>query len=444
MAPRVQYVTTPDGVRIAYTTFGDGDRVPVVVLRPALFSNVGAEWQLSPALASLLGDRELADRRRVVRLDPRGGGLSDRDVADRALDARVADVAAVVDRVGLPAFALAAHSEASLLAIAYAARHPERVSHLVLIDAWLRAAGPWDSPRQRALDDLREADWQLGTDSLALLTFGWSDAAREFGAYCRLCLRREDYLALRAADWCRDLSELLPRVAAPALVCTSPTTAHIIRADLARELTSGLRDARLVSVRTPDERARAIEEFLDGTASAPAASPPPDASGGTFRTIVFTDLEAHTEMMQRLGDEPGREVLRTYERITRQALREHGGTEMKVLGDGFMASFPSATRALQFAAALERAVAAHAEAGGEPLRVRVGVNAGEPIAEGDDLFGTAVIVAARVAGEALGGQVLVTDVVRQLVAGKSFVFAERGTPLVAGLAEPVRVWELLW
>jgi adenylate cyclase len=207
---------------------------------------------------------------------------------------------------------------------------------------------------------------------------------------------------------------------------------------------TGLRDARLVSVRTPDERSRVIEEFLGGTPSAPIAPPIPDAVAGAFRTIVFTDLEGHTEMMQRLGDERGRDVLRAYERITRDALRVYGGTELKALGDGFMASFPSATRALQFAAALQRAVGAHAEAGGEPLRVRVGVNAGEPIAEGDDLFGTAVILAARVAAEATGGQVIVADVVRQLVAGKGLIFAERGVPVLAGFTEPARIWEFLW
>lgn len=445
MAPRIQYATAADGVRIAYTTFGDGDRVPLVVLRPSLFTNVEAEWRLSPALRALLGDDEMARRRRVVRLDTRGAGLSDRDVADYSLDARVADVALVADRVGLERFAIDAHSEASLLAIAFATRHPERVSHLVLTDAWLRAAGSWDTPRQQALHALRDADWQLGTDTLALLAFGWSDVAREFATYCRTCLRREDYLALREADWNLDLAPLLPQVAAPALICTSPTTAHVVRPDLARDWTSALRDARLVSFRTPDERVLAVEEFLDGVASSPApASSALTAASGAFRTIVFTDLESHTEMMQRLGDEPGRDVLRTYERITRQALREHGGTELKALGDGFMASFPSATRALQFAAALQQAVGAHVDAGGERLRVRVGVNAGEPIAEGDDLFGTAVILAARVAEQAAGGQVLVTDVVRQLVAGKAFAFAERGAPAVAGFAEPVRVWELVW
>ena len=444
MTPRIQYVTTPDGVRIAYATFGEGDGVPLVVLRPSQLSHVEAEWRLSSQHpVGFRAFEQLASGRRVVRLDVRGGGLSDRDVTDRSLEARVGDVVTVVDRVGLGRFALDASTDAGLLAIAYSARHPERVSHLVLSDAWVRGPGPWDTPRQKALHLLCEADWQLGTDAMGLRNLGWTDEARGFAAHMRACLRREDYLALVAADWEVDLTPLLPSIAAPVLVCTSSRWAHVMRADLPRELMSGLRDARLVSVRTSDERIRVTEEFLGGTPSAPIAPPIPDAVAGGFRTIVFTDLEGHTEMMQRLGDERGRDVLRAYERTTRDALRVHGGTELKALGDGFMASFPSATRALQFAAALQRAVGAHAEAGGEPLRVRIGVNAGEPIAEGDDLFGTAVILAARVAAEATGGQVLVADVVRQLVAGKDFIFAEHGEAVLAGFSQPVRIWEFL-
>jgi len=444
MPPPIRYLTAPDGVRIAYTAFGSGPGVPVVALRPSILSHVELEWQLSPQLRLVWGAEQLARSRRVVRIDVRGCGLSDRDVADRSLDARVADLAAVVDRVGLERFAIDAFSEGSLLGIAYAARHPERVSHLVLADAWVRGPGPWDSPRQQALDHLREVDWQLGSDALGLLSIGWNDAAREFAAFTRACVRKEDYFAFRDADWEVDLTPVLPRIAAPTLVCTSPSLAHLMRANLARELMSGLCDARLVSTRTAEERLAATEEFLDGTPPAPLVSPIADAAGGAFRTIVFTDLEGHTEMMQRLGDEPGRVVLRAYDELTRAALRDHGGTEMKALGDGFMASFPSATRALQFAGALQRAVRGHAEAGGEPLRVRVGVNAGEPIAEGDDLFGAAVILASRVANEAVGGQVLVSDVVRQLVAGKGLIFAERGNATLAGFTEPVRIWEYLW
>ena len=76
--------------------------------------------------------------------------------------------------------------------------------------------------------------------------------------------------------------------------------------------------------------------------------------------------------------------------------------------------------------------------------VRIGINAGEPIAEDDDLFGTAVILAARIAAEAEGGQVFVSDVVRQLVAGKDFLFGDRGEATLKGFEHPMRTWELLW
>src|SRR5262245_49796486 len=127
MTPRIYCITTPDGVRIAYATFGEGDGVPLVVLRPSQVSHVEAEWRLSRQLSEFGIFEQLASGRRVVRLDVRGGGLSDRDVADRSLEARVGDVATVVDRVGLGRFAIDAFGDAGLLAIAYSARHPERV-----------------------------------------------------------------------------------------------------------------------------------------------------------------------------------------------------------------------------------------------------------------------------------------------------------------------------
>jgi class 3 adenylate cyclase len=79
-----------------------------------------------------------------------------------------------------------------------------------------------------------------------------------------------------------------------------------------------------------------------------------------------------------------------------------------------------------------------------PVRVRIGLNAGEPIAEDDDLFGHAVIVAARIAAQANGGEILVSDVVRQLVAGKGFMFADRGEHGLKGFEDPVRVYEVRW
>jgi class 3 adenylate cyclase len=230
----------------------------------------------------------------------------------------------------------------------------------------------------------------------------------------------------------------------------------------------------------------AIDDFLsEGEQPAVAAEP---STPGAFRTVLFTDVEGSTAMTQRLGDARAREVLREHERIVREALKAHGGSELKTMGDGFMASFSSATRALECSIAMQRAFAAwnasipaHPEpppearppladvegraepqppahgstgsprAGGDvgataraPLLVRIGLNAGEPIAEDEDLFGTAVIEAARIAAAAKGGEILVSNVVRELAKGKEFVFADRGDVTLKGFEEPVRLYEVKW
>ena len=135
-----------------------------------------------------------------------------------------------------------------------------------------------------------------------------------------------------------DLTPLLPDIAAPVLVCSSASAAHVSRADLARNLMAGLRDARLVSIRGSDDTVRAVEEFLGGTVHAPTAAHVTEAATGAFRTVVFTDVAGHTAMMQRLGDERGRALLREHEVITREALASYGGSEVKTMGDSFMAN----------------------------------------------------------------------------------------------------------
>ncbi len=109
-----------------------------------------------------------------------------------------------------------------------------------------------------------------------------------------------------------------------------------------------------------------------------------------------------------------------------------------------MASFSSATKALECAIAMQRAFEAHNESAEEPIKVRIGLNAGEPIAEDDDLFGTAVNLAARICANAEAGQILSPIVVRELVAGKQFMFADRGETELRGFEDPVRLYELRW
>jgi adenylate cyclase len=139
-------------------------------------------------------------------------------------------------------------------------------------------------------------------------------------------------------------------------------------------------------------------------------------------------------------------LLREHERITRETLKEYAGAEVKTMGDGFMASFGSVTKAVECAIALQRAfqdanVGAHGHA---PLRIRVGLNAGEPIAEEGDLFGSTVILAARIAAQAGAGEILIPEPVRHLLSGKAFLFSDRGDVALKGFDDALRLYAVRW
>jgi adenylate cyclase len=149
---------------------------------------------------------------------------------------------------------------------------------------------------------------------------------------------------------------------------------------------------------------------------------------------MFTDLEASTALTQRLGDRGAQEVVHRHDVIVRKALADHGGREIKRTGDGIMASFSSAFDAVVAAQQIRDA----AVEGG--IGVHVGLNTGEPIVERGDLFGTAVQLAARITDRAEPGQVLVSNVVRELCAGKGLAFEAIGPTSLKGFDEPVQLY----
>jgi class 3 adenylate cyclase len=213
---------------------------------------------------------------------------------------------------------------------------------------------------------------------------------------------------------------------------------------MVRDLASRIPDSRLAVVDglwadDPVGLARRMAEFINADEAKQVGRERETASG--VRTILFTDLVGHTEMMHRLGDAQGRDVLREHERITRETLRAYGGDEIKTDGDSFMISFGSVTSAVECAVALQRAFAARE---GEPLRVRMGLNAGEPIEDGGDLFGATVILASRIKEQAGAGEILIPETVRGLLSGKNFLFADRGEFLPKGFDDAVRLFEVRW
>jgi class 3 adenylate cyclase len=162
-----------------------------------------------------------------------------------------------------------------------------------------------------------------------------------------------------------------------------------------------------------------------------------------FRTILFTDLEGSTSLTQRLGDARAMALLREHDQIIRESVGRHGGSEVKHTGDGLMAAFPSVAGAIACAIQIQRRFA---DLGGVefPMRVRIGMSAGEPVTEHSDFFGAAVQLAARLADRAEPGVVLVSSTVRDLALGKGFEFRKRGRLRPKGFTEPVQVFEVVW
>jgi class 3 adenylate cyclase len=131
--------------------------------------------------------------------------------------------------------------------------------------------------------------------------------------------------------------------------------------------------------------------------------------------MLFSDIEASTALNERVGDVRWLELLRAHHAVVREQVQEHGGFEVKEQGDGFMIAFPSARTAVQCARAIQRAIDGHlAEHPDGPIRLRIGLHTGEAIREEADFYGKNVVLAARIADQARGGEILASSVVRQL------------------------------
>jgi class 3 adenylate cyclase len=454
--PRIQYTTSSDGVSLAYREFGAG---PAMVVLPALpLSHLQAEWRM-PGWRAFM--ERFGATHRVARYDARGVGLSERASGPGDLDDHVNDLRAVISRLfGEEPVVLFAPSYSGPTGIAFAARYPDSVSRLVL---WCTHACMEDVAgrltqaqldQRRAVQGLAAVDWDLFIRTYLHRAVGWGEGeqANQFATLARHSMEPEQFFAALARYELFDARPYLGAVAAPTLVLHRPMFPGS-NVEVAKGLAARIRDCRLALlegdsvapfVGDVESVLVAVEEFLgvDGR-PAPERELVPVSSGNRLRTLLFTDIENHTEMMSRLGDERGREVLRHHEALTRAALRRFDGDEIKSLGDGFLASFGSTQRALECAIALQQAFEQDLVPG-EAIRIRVGINAGEPIVEDDDLFGATVIATSRIALHARGGEVLVSMVVRELAAGKGFAFADRGNAELRGFEEPMRVYELQW
>jgi class 3 adenylate cyclase len=452
MQPATRFLLTPDNTRIAYCTLGDGP--PLVFVR-GWMSNVELAWE-TPEFAAFFD--ALAQRFTVVLYDMRGNGLSERAPERIDLETALCDLSAVVDELQLDRMTLYGQCFGGPIAIAYAARHAGRVSRLVLDGTY--AAGEGLTSRDQRdklvamLRDMPEA---------AMMALGYytdPDPAQNITLreHYESQRKRRQYVSSECAvklyefGFDVDVRGLLPSLRMPTLVMHRRENIAVAY-ELGHALAAAIPRATFVSMRGSaanpwdgdmTEPLAAIAAFTGVPISLPTRRPEARRLGPL--TIMFTDMESSTAVTQRVGDAAAQELLRAHNAVVRDALRLHGGNEIKHTGDGIMASFASASAAIECGIYVQRALAADDAAGRAPsvVRVRIGINAGEPVAEDDDLFGTSVQLARRVCDAGDPGDVLVSNVVRELCAGKGFSFSDRGVTALKGFEEPVPIYEVAW
>jgi len=383
-----------------------------------------------------------------VFYDRRGTGLSDRERSDFTIEADVRDLEAVADALDRPNVILMGSFHLGPAAISYAAHHPHRVSHLILYNTFARGQELATDEIKASLITMARSHWGMAARTFADITAPGvePELVEQMAHNQRESVTGEMVARFLELAYGIDVTDLLSQISVPTLVLHRRQS-RVVPFRLGRELSFLLPNARLVSLEgaihwpwlgDSDSVLTAIFDFLG---EAPLARRRPVETREGLATILFTDLTDSTALTQRLGDEQAQELVRAHNTIVREALAAHGGRAIKHTGDGIMASFGSASGALECAVAIQRAVVER----GEPnLQVHVGLNAGEPVAEDGDLFGSAVQLARRICDQAAPGEILASNVVRELAAGKRFLFDDRGVADLKGFEAAVRLYEVPW
>jgi class 3 adenylate cyclase len=400
------------------------------------FSHVGDLWQAQSPFRPVL-DR-LSSFCRLITFDKRGVGMSDPLPGELpTLEEWVDDVVAVLDAVGAEQATVIGKGSGGPMAAMFAASHPDRVSALVLVNAWARMGWAEDFPLGAPV---RDQEWMLRTpympsESVRLLAGGTDIPGLDtwWQSYVRNAASPTTSSRMRRWLFEVDVRPVLPAIRCPVLVMAR--TGAWIGVDHARHLVERIPDARLVELDgsadflfadDPEPLLEEIQHIVTGERPDPVVD-------RVLATVLYTDLVDSTTLASSLGDRRWREALDRHDRVVRDALRAGSGREVKHTGDGFLATFDGPARAIRCALAIRDGVQ---QLG---LQVRAGLHAGEIERRGDDIGGIAVHLGSRIESTAAPGEVLVSRTVRDLVTGSGIRFADRGTHRLKGIPDE---WQL--
>jgi len=440
--PEVRYCITEDGVSIAYAVIGGGLHTPLLIGPSAPFSHIrGAVRGAMPGFqVGGLPLGAISKSRPVATFDFRGCGLSDRKVDDLSMEALERDLYAVIERLGWERFALHGMGMTGPIVIKYAAEHPERVSSLVLRETYARAAEMGRIPRMRALGAVLREDWE---SYLILMEHTMAGGEVTTKGILAEMSTPELIRAFAAATPTYNATAFVSRIAARTLVLGRDDM-PVPSGDMLRQLGARIRDARVVMAKGGlegiQESFEIIEAFLAEDDAQQRQPAPSSSADGASAVILFTDIVDSTALTERLGDGRFREMSRALDAGLRAAIREAGGEAIagKLLGDGVLATFPSAAQAIDGA---RRCLALSAAS---ELGLHIGLHAGDVIREDNNVYGGAVNIASRVCGLSAPGEILVSDVVRGMARTSAGVeFEDRGEQEMKGVSEAVRVYAVL-
>lgn len=438
------YAKTPDGVYIAYQVVGEGS--VDVVWQLDWPGNLDMQWE-DPFDRVFL--QELASFSRLILHDRRGVGLSSRNVALPNLETRVSDLLAVLDAVGSERPVLAGLFESGAPNALLAATRPERVSAMVWFEPRPRFAWapdyPWgltNEDKQAELHDLESwGSLEYGHSFVAYqASRGNVMAAEIYPAWFAKATRNActpDVARALAQIWYEsDVRGVLPAIQAPTLILTNGQDPELAEeAAYVASLIPGAEMHEVTGLGTSEEDMRAAARAAtDAIRRFIGVAPAPTQLDTILSTILFTDIVGSTEKQASLGDRGWKDLVEQHHVMVRDALGRWRGVENDTAGDGFYATFDGPARAIRCALEVAERVR---DLG---MEIRAGVHTGECELIDDKCGGITVSIGARVASSAGPSEVLVSQTVKDLVAGSGLTFEDRGDHELKGVPDRWRLY----
>lgn len=444
-APEVRYAKS-GSINIAYGIVGDGP-FDLVYVAGSVFSTLEYAWEGPPAEFY----RRLASFSRLILFDKRGTGLSDRVAGIADLETRMDDVRAVMDAAASPRAAIMGISEGGPMTLLFAATYPERTAAAILFGTgatFLRSDDyPWASTREEYLKFIEDRERRWGSSEYfdyLLEQFAPSMAHDEptrrwWSKYARTSASPGAAAQLSRMNIEIDVRHILPTIRVPTLIIHFSGD-KIFDVREGRYLAERIPGAEYVELPgkdhalwvNPELVALEVERFLTGLWK--RGEWDLVGTNRVLATVLFSDVVESTAMAAELGDRRWRELVQKYHALIRRQLVRFRGRELDTAGDGFFASFDGPARAIRCARAVTEAVR---ELGFE---VRTGLHTGECELLEDKMGGIAVHIGARIAAEAKPGEVLVSNTVKDLVAGSGIRFHERGLFTLKGVPGEWRLY----